>query len=85
MYWNEVGFSHWHGVNIIRRHEWLTQRIKYSLAYLEIYTTMALFFSRFDMILDYPAPGKELEWSDCLARRSKDFIKVRIIADKFSS
>lgn len=56
-----------------------------NLAYLEIYTTMALFFSRFDMILEYPAPGKELEWADCLARRSKDIIKVRITADKFFS
>lgn len=46
---------------------------------------MALFFSRFDMILEYPAPGKELEWADCLARRSKDIIKVRITADKFFS
>lgn len=56
-----------------------------SLAYLEIYVTMALFFSRFDMELNYPAPGKELDWADCLARRSKDFIKVRIVADKFST
>lgn len=56
-----------------------------SLAYLEIYVTMALFFSRFDMELNYPAPGKELDWADCLARRSKDFIKLRIVADKFST
>ena len=56
-----------------------------SLAYLEIYVTMALFFSRFDMILDYPVPGKELDWADCLAKRSKDFIKVRIVADKFDT
>jgi hypothetical protein len=46
---------------------------------------MALFFSRFDMELDYPASGKELDWADCLARRSRDFIKVRIVADKFST
>lgn len=54
-----------------------------SLAYLEIYITMALFFSRFDMLLDYPLSGEELNWADCLVRKSKDFIKVRIVADKF--
>ncbi|KAJ5090176.1 cytochrome P450 [Penicillium argentinense] len=55
-----------------------------NLAYLEIYTTLALFFSKFEMRVDYPGVGEELDWGDSLARRSKDFIKVSILADRFS-
>lgn len=52
-----------------------------SLAYLEIYTVLAVFFCRFDMQLEHPAAGKEIGWSDHFAKSLKDTVRVKVLKD----
>ena len=52
-----------------------------SLAYLEIYTVLATFFSRFDMELLSPTTEEGLAWSDHGVAVFKSPLKVRIVTD----
>lgn len=56
-----------------------------SLAYLEIYTVLAIFFSRFDLQLEQPTTGKDLAWSDRFAKAIKEVVKVKVLKDHWQS
>ncbi|KAJ5316840.1 hypothetical protein N7508_001348 [Penicillium antarcticum] len=51
------------------------------LSYLEIYTVLAIFFSRFDMELLSPSKDEGLAWSDHGVAVFKSPVKVRIVTD----
>lgn len=55
-----------------------------SLAYLEIYTVLAVFFCRFDMQLEHPAAGKDIGWSDHFAKSLKDTVRVKVVKDHWN-
>jgi hypothetical protein len=52
-----------------------------SLSYLEIYTVLAVFFSRFEMEVVSPSTEEGLLWSDHGVTVFKSPLKVRIVTD----
>ena len=56
-----------------------------SLAYLEIYMTLATLFSRFVLELESPLPRPELEWTDQFVIVFDHPVKVRVLGDLWTS
>ncbi|KAJ5162339.1 cytochrome P450 [Penicillium capsulatum] len=52
-----------------------------NLAYLELYTVLAVFFNRFDLQLEESTAGRELAWSDRFAKAITEVVKVRVLKD----
>jgi cytochrome P450 len=54
-----------------------------TLAYHEIYTYLAIVFSRFDMEL-FNTTDRDMEWRDHFFVKRKGVLKVRIVRDRWS-
>ncbi|KAJ5452959.1 Cytochrome P450 [Penicillium cf. griseofulvum] len=55
------------------------------LAYLEVYMTLAMLFSRFVLELESPLPRPELDWTDHFVAVFDHPVKVRVLNDHWTS
>lgn len=56
----------------------------YSLAYLEMYASLAYFFSRFEMTL-FETDASSILSADRVTAKNKSQVKVKVIRDRWDS